>query len=220
MIVFELFWQASFLVQLVMVGLMVLSFISWTIIFEKIKNIQLREIEIIRINQAVVAQPATLENWMSLTKQEGFFSRILAKGCETITTVKHCDEKEQYQFVVDHIDVLIDSEIKVLKKKTSFLATIGSVSPYIGLFGTVWGIMHAFIAIAEAKQATLEYVAPSIAEALIATAIGLVAAIPAYIFYNIISTKIEEISEDYDILKEHFVLAARAKISKQRHSQQ
>ncbi|MCV5233120.1 MotA/TolQ/ExbB proton channel family protein, partial [Escherichia coli] len=80
--------------------------------------------------------------------------------------------------------VAVAREVDELETSLPFLATVGSISPYIGLFGTVWGIMHAFIALGEVKQATLSMVAPGIAEALIATAMGLFAAIPAVMAYN------------------------------------
>eukprot|EP01093_Parvamoeba_rugata_P017741 TRINITY_DN723_c0_g2_i2.p1 TRINITY_DN723_c0_g2~~TRINITY_DN723_c0_g2_i2.p1 ORF type:complete len:121 (-),score=28.52 TRINITY_DN723_c0_g2_i2:97-459(-) len=87
--------------------------------------------------------------------------------------------------------VALSREIEKLESSLSFLATVGSISPYIGLFGTVWGIMNAFIALGEVKQATLQMVAPGIAEALIATAMGLFAAIPAVIAYNRFANKVE-----------------------------
>ena len=95
-------------------------------------------------------------------------------------------------------------EIDELENKLPFLATAGSVSPYIGLFGTVWGIMQAFLSLANIEQATLANVAPGIAEALIATAIGLLAAIPAVIAFNNLSTKLENLSSKFDTFIEEF----------------
>jgi biopolymer transport protein TolQ len=95
-------------------------------------------------------------------------------------------------------------ELDELEKKLSFLATAGSVSPYIGLFGTVWGIMQAFLSLANIQQATLANVAPGIAEALIATAIGLLAAIPAVIAFNNFSTTVEKVSTRFDTFIEEF----------------
>ena len=95
-------------------------------------------------------------------------------------------------------------EIDKLEQNVSFLATVGSTSPYIGLFGTVWGIMNSFISLSEMKQATLAVVAPGIAEALIATAIGLFAAIPAVIAYNRFSDKIDRIAVRYENFREEF----------------
>ncbi len=95
-------------------------------------------------------------------------------------------------------------EIDKLEQNLSFLATVGSTSPYIGLFGTVWGIMNSFLSLSQMQQATLAVVAPGIAEALIATAIGLFAAIPAVIAYNRFSDKVERIAVRYENFREEF----------------
>lgn len=95
-------------------------------------------------------------------------------------------------------------EIDKLEQNLSFLATVGSTSPYIGLFGTVWGIMNSFISLSEMQQATLAVVAPGIAEALIATAIGLFAAIPAVIAYNRYTDKVDRIAVRYENFREEF----------------
>ena len=95
-------------------------------------------------------------------------------------------------------------EIDKLETNLSFLATVGSTTPYIGLFGTVWGIMNSFIALGSVKQATLAMVAPGIAEALIATAMGLFAAIPAVIAYNKFNHSVQKIENQYDNFVEEF----------------
>jgi len=95
-------------------------------------------------------------------------------------------------------------EIDKLEQNLSFLATVGSTSPYIGLFGTVWGIMNSFLSLSQMQQATLAVVAPGIAEALIATAIGLFAAIPAVIAYNRFSDKVDRIAVRYENFREEF----------------
>ena len=98
----------------------------------------------------------------------------------------------------------LSKEIEVLEKNLAFLATVGSVSPYVGLFGTVWGIMHSFIALGSVQNATLSMVAPGIAEALIATAIGLFAAIPAVIAYNRYTARVSELESKYERFKTNF----------------
>jgi biopolymer transport protein TolQ len=100
--------------------------------------------------------------------------------------------------------VAVSREVEELETNLPFLATVGSISPYIGLFGTVWGIMHAFIALGEVKQATLAMVAPGIAEALIATAMGLFAAIPAVMAYNRLSNKVGKLEHNYATFSEEF----------------
>jgi len=100
--------------------------------------------------------------------------------------------------------VALSREIDFLENNLSFLATVGSTSPYIGLFGTVWGIMNSFRALSEVQQATLAAVAPGIAEALIATAMGLLAAIPAVIAFNRYSNSVERLITRYDNFVEEF----------------
>ena len=100
--------------------------------------------------------------------------------------------------------VTLSREVEKLESSLSFLATVGSISPYIGLFGTVWGIMTAFIALGSVKQATLQMVAPGIAEALIATAMGLFAAIPAVIAFNRFSHTVEKVESSYGNFMEEF----------------
>jgi biopolymer transport protein TolQ len=100
--------------------------------------------------------------------------------------------------------VAVAREVDELETNLPFLATVGSISPYIGLFGTVWGIMHAFIALGEVKQATLAMVAPGIAEALVATAMGLFAAIPAVMAYNRLSNKVGKLEHNYATFSEEF----------------
>jgi biopolymer transport protein TolQ len=100
--------------------------------------------------------------------------------------------------------VALSREMEALEAHLPFLATVGSTSPYVGLFGTVWGIMNAFIAVGNVKQATLALVAPGIAEALIATAIGLFAAIPAVIAYNHYVSDVERLNNRYDDFLEEF----------------
>ncbi|RFY43164.1 protein TolQ, partial [Salmonella enterica subsp. enterica serovar Enteritidis] len=101
--------------------------------------------------------------------------------------------------------VSFNRELESLETHIPFLGTVGSISPYIGLFGTVWGIMHAFIALVSVKQATLQMVAPGIAEALIATAIGLFAAIPAVMAYNRFTQRVNKLEQSYDNFMEEFL---------------
>jgi len=100
--------------------------------------------------------------------------------------------------------IALSRELEALEGNLPMLATVGSVSPYIGLFGTVWGIMNSFRGLSSAHQATLAMVAPGISEALVATAMGLFAAIPAVIFYNRFSSEIDRLSSRYEIFLEEF----------------
>jgi biopolymer transport protein TolQ len=102
------------------------------------------------------------------------------------------------------MDVTIAKQSSKLQKGLPILATVGSTTPFVGLFGTVWGIMNAFIEISEAQTTNLAVIAPGIAEALLSTGIGLLAAIPAVIFYNKLSTDSEEILSDYEAFADEF----------------
>jgi len=102
--------------------------------------------------------------------------------------------------------IVLAREAAKLDESLPFLATVGSTSPYVGLFGTVWGIMNSFRALSGVKQATLAQVAPGIAEALIATAIGLFAAIPAVVAYNRFNTGIEHLTNRYELFIEEFIV--------------
>jgi biopolymer transport protein TolQ len=101
--------------------------------------------------------------------------------------------------------VALAREEDKLEQSLSFLATVGSVSPYVGLFGTVWGIMHSFMALGNVQQASLAMVAPGIAEALIATAMGLFAAIPAVVAYNRYADEVERLINRYDNFQDEFL---------------
>jgi len=103
-------------------------------------------------------------------------------------------------------------ELDKLDESLPFLATVGSTSPYIGLFGTVWGIMNAFSALGEMKQATLANVAPGISEALIATAMGLFAAIPAVIAYNRFSTQLDRLAGRYELFMDEFLVVLQRQV--------
>jgi biopolymer transport protein TolQ len=217
MVVIELFAQASFIVKMVMIFLLLMSVYSWSIIISKLKALKKRTDEINYIKNVIGTNKKALPEWSKLASESGYFTEIIKNSCNFLFSSKKIlktEIKDKLCFMKERMELSIDKETQELKKKTAILATIGSVSPYIGLFGTVWGIMNSFIAIGQAKQATLEYVAPGIAEALVATAIGLFAAIPAYIFFNLISNKIEEISEDYDLMKDDFCLTAKESIGK------
>jgi biopolymer transport protein TolQ len=114
-------------------------------------------------------------------------------------------DKKSVESVRRAMSAAYNREVDALDRHLPFLASVGSVSPYIGLFGTVWGIMNAFIGLANVAQASLAQVAPGIAEALIATAIGLFAAIPAVIAYNKFASKVDRISIRYESFMEEFI---------------
>jgi biopolymer transport protein TolQ len=183
-----LFWQAHFVVKLVMIGLVAASVWTWAIIIDKILLYR-RTRKAMDTFEEVFWSGQSLEDlYRSLQNRptNGMASLFVAAMREwkrsfetTVRSVAHLPER------IDRVmDVTIQREVEALESKLIMLASVGSAGPYIGLFGTVWGIMTAFTAIAASKNTNLSVVAPGIAEALFATAIGLFAAIPAVLAYN------------------------------------
>ena len=214
---FGMISNASLLVQLVMALLLLVSAMSWTYIFRKmftIRNAIARTTEF----ETVFWSGANLNNlYEDVTSgrrqrngQSGALERIFEAGMEEY-------RKARQTFTGKDIDVsaLLDGarramraayqrEMDALESHLAFLASVGSVSPYIGLFGTVWGIMNSFRGLANVQQATLASVAPGIAEALVATAIGLFAAIPAVVAFNRYSHDIDRLAIRFESFIEEF----------------
>lgn len=205
----QLVLDASLVVQLVMALLLVASLLSWTVIFLKWSVIKQARQEADRFERRfwsgadlgdlykrVSARRGKLTGMESIF-EAGFreFLHLRKSAVEPLALV---------QGVQRAMRVALNREIDNLEMHLSFLATVGSTSPYVGLFGTVWGIMNAFIGLGAVKQATIASVAPGIAEALVATAMGLFAAIPAVIAYNRYSNDVERLISRYDIFAEEF----------------
>ena len=207
--ILELFLNASIVVKSVIVILILASIASWMIIFE-------RWIYIKKVNQEFFDfetrfwSDSGLEALL-LTSQEGEHEPI---GAEYIFQVGYLDYKRLIAEKIDpdtimssvqrNMQAALTKEQSLLEKHLPFLATVASVSPYIGLFGTVWGIMNSFRGLAGSSQATLSAVAPGISEALIATAIGLFAAIPALIAYNKYISDSDRLISSFEGFKEEF----------------
>ena len=201
---------ASFVVQLVMLLLLVVSMVSWTMIFRRRSALQdARQAaddfedrfwsggdlaalfrEVTSQSEQAVGMAGIFQSGFNefarLRKQPGADPRAVVEGAQRV------------------MRVVLSRETDELETHLSFLATVGSTSPYVGLFGTVWGIMNSFRGLGNAQQATLQMVAPGIAEALIATAMGLFAAIPAVIAYNRYSHDVERLISRYDNFLEEF----------------
>lgn len=218
--IFHLVTQASFVVQFVMLVLFTASLVSWTFIFSKRKD----------LNRAVEITDEFEEQFWSGVSLSELYRKLAAKdfepeGIEKIFlagykefsrmrlsgNVEPAVQVESAQRVM-RIELL--RELDRLDEHLAFLATVGSTSPYVGLFGTVWGIMNSFMGLGNVKQATLATVAPGIAEALIATAIGLFAAIPAVVAYNRFSTRLDHLTGRYELFVEEFVVL----LQRQAHS--
>ncbi len=203
MSIWSLVAGASVLVQTVMLILALASVISWYLIVLRAKNLARTEKE----NAAFVSRFRQTDDLVRLydeatSKQQSatHLKGIFSDGYREFSLLKHLPNitpSEVTEGAERAMLVSIGKEEAQLEKGLSFLATVGSVSPYIGLFGTVWGIMNAFIGLSQVQQATLSTVAPGIAEALIATAIGLFAAIPAVIAYNRFSARAATITAGY-----------------------
>lgn len=201
---------ASIIVQLVMLLLLLASFISWWFIFQKLFSLR---------TAAKQADAFENEFWGGVDLNQLFqkltSGRVAACGMEKIFEAGFREYTKLKRQSGQDIGIIMDGtrramraayqrEVDMLERKLAFLATVGSVSPYVGLFGTVWGIMNSFRGLANVGQATLAHVAPGIAEALIATAMGLFAAIPAVIAYNRFTHDVDRLATRYESFMEEF----------------
>ncbi|MDC3408607.1 MAG: protein TolQ [Burkholderiales bacterium] len=200
---FSLIVNASILVQLVMVALLVMSLVSWWYIFLKreIFKDAFRSVRAFEGHFASVNDPGSLYQHVRASKSRGALDRIFESALREFTKLQQ-QTGMSLPTLMDGtrraMNAQYQRELDRLEMNLSFLATVGSVSPYVGLFGTVWGIMNAFRGLANVGQATLAQVAPGIAEALIATAMGLFAAIPAVLAYNRYVRDVERLTARYE----------------------
>ena len=203
---------ASFVVQLVMFLLVLASVLSWTVIISKWKllakakeNAEEFEDKFWNSHDLSDLYSHTVKN----EKKPGSngLETVFEAGFREFAKLKK-DENLSPKVIMEGVQrsmrVALNREVDALENHLPFLATVGSTSPYVGLFGTVWGIMNSFRALGSAKQATLGMVAPGISEALIATAIGLFAAIPAVIAYNRYVHHVDRLTNRYDAFYEEF----------------
>ena len=207
---FHLITNASIPVQAVMVMLVIASVMSWTMIFKKRiwLNRAKREADLFEERFWSLEELTPLYNRISKQRNEasGMESLFEAGFKEFVRLQKHggVDAVAVMEGSQRAMRVAFNKEIEELEVHLSFLATVGSTSPYVGLFGTVWGIMNSFRALGNVQQASISMVAPGIAEALVATAMGLFAAIPAVIAYNRFSNDVERLINRYDTFMEEF----------------
>jgi biopolymer transport protein TolQ len=207
---FSLIIEASFLVQLVMLLLLVLSILSWTIVLQKWKL--LKEVD---------QNTRSFENkFWSGGDISTLYKSLQASdkekiGIEAVFVSGFSEYARLNRQKVDNgilisgtqraMRVALAREMDRLDAHNDFLATVGSVSPYIGLFGTVWGIMNAFRGLANTQNATLAMVAPGISEALVATAMGLFAAIPSVVAYNRFSHDVDKVITHFENFADEFI---------------
>ena len=206
---------ASALVKFVMLILLSVSVASWTLIFSKRRQMHVAKREIMEFEDEFwstedltrlfnrVAAHAEDATGMERIFESGFreFARLRKRGGLDTTDILDGAQRA--------MKVTVNRELEALENHLPTLATIGSISPYVGLFGTVWGIMNSFQSLGNVHQATLAMVAPGISEALVATAMGLFAAIPAVVAYNRFASDIDRIFGRYDIFAEEFLAILR-----------
>ena len=197
----QLFLRADFVVKTVIIILLLASIYSWALIFEKY-----------RLFKKIELSSSSFEDKFWKAKSaENFYNNLSNKNKDPLTTIFQSAMSEliktkskstlvQSTRVTRILEISLDREIRTIEKNFTFLATVGSTAPFIGLFGTVWGIMNSFQSIAISRNTSLAIVAPGIAEALFATALGLLAAIPAVVAYN----KFSSDSKKYVVRIENF----------------
>ena len=207
---FEIIMGASAVVKLVMLILVAASVISWAMIFFKRSSLNNARKQADKFEEVFwtaedltplytrISNKRDKSSGMEKMFEAGFreFARLRKQ--------KFIDADAILEGAQRSMRVAMNKEIELLETNLPFLATVGSTSPYIGLFGTVWGIMNSFHALGNVQQATISMVAPGISEALVATAMGLFAAIPAVIAYNRYSNDVERLINRYDTFTEEF----------------
>ena len=200
--IFSLFFRADPIVKLVIFGLFIASIWSWAIIINKIKMIRKMN-NVTKKFEDLFWSTSSLEDLYTNTesKNDNPMIAIFNKSMIEWLKLRNSKIKDRIENRLNNVLVSsINNEITKLEKNMIFLASLGSSAPFVGLFGTVWGIMNSFQAIGITKNTSLAVVAPGIAEALFATALGLIAAIPAVIAYN----KISSVFDNYSIRLETF----------------
>jgi len=192
----SLFWNAHWIVQVVMVGLIISSIWVWAIVIDKTLLYARMRRAMNRFEQAFWSGQSLEELYKTLSARPSY--SMAALFVAAMREWKRSLEGQARSFaglqtrIEKVMDVTIAREVERLERRLLVLATVGSAGPFIGLFGTVWGIMTSFQSIAAKGNTSLQVVAPGIAEALFATAIGLVAAIPATIFYNKFASEVNK----------------------------
>ncbi len=203
-----LFLRATFIVKMVMILLLFSSFWSWGIIIQKFINYRKARSDSARFDRAFWSGEPLDGLYQQLgDTPKGGAERIFVSGMSEWRRSHRSDGQMiagVQQRIDRSMDVAIGREAEKLNNGLTFLATVGSIAPFVGLFGTVWGIKNAFEQIAIHQSSNLAVVAPGISEALAATALGLFAAIPAVIFYNKLSSDADRIMGTYDSFADEF----------------
>ena len=203
-----LFMRATLTVQLVMVMLIIASIWAWAIIYSRHKDYRRARAEAREFENSFWSGEPLDALYDDIGPQpSGRMARIFGAGM-TEWRRSHRDDGGMIagaQVRIDRsMDVALQKETEALQRGLPVLATVGSTAPFVGLFGTVWGIMNAFIEIGQTQSTSLAVVAPGIAEALLATGLGLLAAIPAVVFYNKLNADAEKIVARYEAFADEF----------------
>ncbi|CZF83810.1 colicin uptake protein TolQ [Grimontia sp. AD028] len=208
--ILDLFLQASLLVKAVMLVLLGMSVVSWAMIIKRSQVLSEASSKAERFEDRFWSGMDLSQLFQEVQARKDNLSgseQIFYSGFKEFARLHRSNGKVP-EAVMEGTSramrVSLSKEVESLETNLPFLATVGSITPYIGLFGTVWGIMHAFIALGAVKQATLAMVAPGIAEALVATAMGLFAAIPAVMAYNRFTAKVGKLENNYINFMEEF----------------
>jgi biopolymer transport protein TolQ len=202
--------HASFVVQLVLLVLVLASVVSWTMILDRGRVLGKARRSANAFEERFWSGgdlSALYKDLSANDKTSRGLAAIFRAGFQEYVRLRKTEGNDMMavlQGAERSMRVALSREMDRLETNLPFLATVGSTSPYVGLFGTVWGIMHAFHALGNVDQATLALVAPGISEALVATAIGLFAAIPAVIAYNRYSNQVERLNNRYEEFMEEF----------------
>ena len=210
MSILHLVLNASFVVQAVMVLLILVSLARWAAIFRKLFDLKRVKAMNEEFEESFYSGATLNELFASAVKNAkkvGPMERIFASGMREFQKLRErriTDPGSLLDGTRRAMRAGYQREMDAVESQLSFLATVGSVSPYVGLFGTVWGIMHAFTGLASLQQVTLATVAPGIAEALVATAIGLFAAIPAVVAYNRFARDVDRVANKLETFIEEF----------------
>ena len=210
--IWTLIVNASIVVKVVMLLLLAVSFMSWMFIFQKWFSIRRANRQTEQLEREFWGGRdlnALYQGAVNNRHSIGNLERIFEAGFREFAKLRgqkgaNTDASDMVDGARRAMRATFQREMDFLERHLAFLASTGSVSPYVGLFGTVWGIMHSFRSLANVQQATLAQVAPGIAEALIATAIGLFAAIPAVVAYNRYSYDIERLANRFESFMEEF----------------
>ncbi len=202
----QLFLRADFIVKSVIIILIAASVYSWALIFEKYRLFKKIDQTTTNFENKFWKSKSAISFFNTLTnKDKDPLTSIFQSAMVEVIKTKSKSSSEQITRVSRVIEISGDREIKLIEKHFTFLATVGSTAPFIGLFGTVWGIMNSFQSIAISRNTSLAIVAPGIAEALFATALGLLAAIPAVVAYNKFNSDSKKYSSRIENFSKRFI---------------